>query len=82
MLGKFTWELKPIENSDQFLCRPIFLINDSFAKDNRVLRQRVHYYPNTAQSEEINFTKIAIKFSNQLTKVLTVPLSVVYCLAS
>jgi len=67
-LGCFTWELKPAEGSDHLMCRPIFLINDSFAKENRVLRQRVHYYPNTSQSEEINFSKLAIKFSNQLTK--------------
>jgi hypothetical protein len=48
--------------------RPLFLIADSFVKSNRVRQQRIHYFPKTALNEEINYSKLAIKFSKNLTK--------------
>jgi hypothetical protein len=68
MLGTFTWELKPDESTGEILCRPIFMINESFAKDFRVKRQKVSYFPNLAPNEEVNFSKLAIKFTRSLTK--------------
>lgn len=65
--GTFTWELKTNENGDDEM-RPLFLIADSFVKDHRVKQNRIHYFPRTATNEEINHSKIAIKFTNNLTK--------------
>ena len=36
--------------------------------DHRVKRQRIHYFPKTASNEEINHSKLAIKFTANLTK--------------
>jgi hypothetical protein len=67
MFGTFTWELTP-DSCGNMLCRPIFLLNDSFIKDFRVKQQRVYYFPNLSPNEEINFSKLAIKFTRNLTK--------------
>jgi len=66
MLGTFTWETK-IENGETS-SRPIFLLSDSFIKNFNVRRQRIHSTISTAPSEEVNFSKLAIKFSTTLTK--------------
>ncbi len=65
--GTFTWEMKTTEDGEDQM-RPIFLIADSFVKDHRVKQQRIHYYPKTATNEEINHSKLAIKFTVNLTK--------------
>mmetsp|Transcript_13689 Transcript_13689/g.13753 ORF Transcript_13689/g.13753 Transcript_13689/m.13753 type:complete len:586 (-) Transcript_13689:190-1947(-) len=66
MLGTFTWETR-VEDGET-LSRPIFLLSDSFVKNYHVKRQRIHSVISTAPSEDINYSKIAIKFSKSLTK--------------
>lgn len=66
MLGVFSWEVKDDNGANSF--RPIFLVSESFVKDHRVRRQRIHQPPQVANSEEINFSQIAIKYTNSLTK--------------
>jgi len=67
LLGAFTWESKVTDDGRVF-SRPIFVMSESFVKDNRVRRQRVHTQPNVIKAEEINYSKLAIKFSKNLTK--------------
>lgn len=49
-------------------CRPIFILADSFVKDHNVLQQVTASVLNLAEAEEINYSKLAIKFSSSLTK--------------
>lgn len=65
MIGKFTWEF---QRSELTKCRPIFIASDSFIKENNIRRPRIHKVPLLAPSEEINFSKLAIKFTKALTK--------------
>ena len=65
MIGKFTWEF---QRSEVTKCRPIFIASDSFIKENNIKRPRIHKVPLLAPSEEINFSKLAIKFTKALTK--------------
>lgn len=65
-LGEFTWEIRAID--EEMKCRPIFLIGDSFVKDHHIKKSRTHFVPETAPSEEVNYSKLAIKFSKFLTK--------------
>ena len=67
ILGAFTWESKVADDGRVF-SRPIFVMSESFIKENRVRRQRVHAQPNIIKAEEINYSKLAIKFSKNLTK--------------
>lgn len=48
--------------------RPIFIISDTFVKTYRVKRERIHRLPETTAIEEVNYSLLAIKFSNSLTK--------------
>lgn len=66
MLGTFTWETK--SENGQTSSRPIFLLSESFIKNYSIKRQRIHSTISTATSEEVNFSKLAIKFSTTLTK--------------
>jgi hypothetical protein len=65
--GNFTWEFK-IGGIDGITYRPIFIVNDPFAKSHAVKRQRIHIRPVLSPSEEINFSQLAIKYSKLLTK--------------
>jgi len=67
LLGAFTWESKTADDGRVF-SRPIFVMSDAFIKENRVRRQRLHTQPNVVKAEEINYSKLAIKFSKNLTK--------------
>lgn len=67
MLGSFTWEVKYGGDGSVF-SRPIFIMSDSFIKDHRIRRQRIHAQPNLIPAEEINYSQLAIKFSRTLTK--------------
>ena len=67
MLGSFTWEVKYGGDGSAF-SRPIFIMSDSFIKEHRIRRQRVHIQPALVPPEEINYSKLAIKFSKSLTK--------------
>jgi hypothetical protein len=67
MLGSFTWELKH-QGDGRVMSRPIFLMSDSFIKDHNVRRQRIHKSPDVVKAEEINYSKLAIKFSKSLSK--------------
>ena len=67
MLGSFTWEVKYGGDGSAF-SRPIFIMSDSFIKEHRIRRQRVHVQPTLVPPEEINYSKLAIKFSKSLTK--------------
>lgn len=67
MLGSFTWELKH-QGDGRVMSRPIFLMSDSFVKDHGVKRQRIHKSPDIVKAEEINYSKLAIKYSKSLSK--------------
>lgn len=67
MLGAFTWEIKYGGDGNVY-SRPIFVMSDSFLKEHRIRRQRVHQPPNVVPPEEINYSKLAIRFSRALTK--------------
>jgi hypothetical protein len=62
LLGSFTWEVR------DSLFRPIFLLSDQFIKTYNVKQQKSHKKLNTVPSEDINYSKLAIKFSTALTK--------------
>ena len=64
--GSFTWEFK--ENGSQIMFRPLFIMEDSFVRDHKLKRPRIHMIPQLAPSEEINFSSLAIKFSKKQTK--------------
>jgi len=66
-LGSFAWEVQK-QDDGSVSTRPIFLIADSFVKDFNVKRQRVHYKPKTTKVEIVNYSQLAIKFTNSLTK--------------
>jgi hypothetical protein len=66
IIGSFTWEFK--KQKGELVFRPVFIMNDSFAKDHHIKKYPVHESPILAPCEEINYSKIAIKFSNALTK--------------
>ena len=67
MLGTFSWETK-IAGDGRVFSRPIFVMSESFIKDHKVRRQRVHMAPNIEKGQEINYSQLAIKFSKNLTK--------------
>jgi hypothetical protein len=67
LLGAFTWEIKTDADGSRNM-RPLFLMNDQFVKDFTIKRPRIFYAPETVKNEEINFSKLAIKFTNNLTK--------------
>lgn len=48
--------------------RPIFLISESFSKSHFLPYKRILTQPTVSAAEEMNFTKLAIKFSKTLTK--------------
>lgn len=68
MLGQFTWEFKTLEGQNDLHCRPIFILSESFIKEHHVRRQRTHKLPLIAPCEEINYSRLAIKYSKSLTK--------------
>lgn len=65
--GNFTWEFK-IGGIEGITYRPIFIVNDAFAKAHNVKRQRIHTRPVLSPSEEVNFSQLSIKYSKLLTK--------------
>jgi hypothetical protein len=65
-LGCFAWEIK--QKNGEAACRPIFVISEAFAKTFQVKRERVFRLPRTTPVENVNFSMIAIKYSNSLTK--------------
>ena len=67
MLGSFTWEMKH-QGDGRVMSRPLFMMSESFIKDHKVRRQRIHKSPDIVKPEEINYSKLAIKFSKSLTK--------------
>lgn len=68
LLGKFTWDFKKASDDEELQCRPLFLLSDNFAKVHHIRRQRIHKFPLVAPSENINYSKLAIKYSKILTK--------------
>jgi len=65
-LGCFAWEVK--QKNGETSCRPIFVVSEAFAKTFQVKRDRVFRLPRTTPVENVNFSMIAIKYSNTLTK--------------
>lgn len=61
LLGKFTWEFKREKGDLSF--RPIFIVGSSFCKEHHIRVQRLHYNQVLAPCEEINYSKLAIRFS-------------------
>jgi hypothetical protein len=67
-LGDFSWEIKIDSNTNERICRPIFLVHESFVKDHH-LKQKYFHQPNEiAKCEEVNYSNLAIKYSKTLTK--------------
>ena len=64
--GDFSWEFQ--RTGEQTRCRPIYLINDSFVKDHAIKHNKFHAPGEIAGCEEINYSKLAIKFSTNMTK--------------
>mmetsp|Transcript_16175 Transcript_16175/g.21419 ORF Transcript_16175/g.21419 Transcript_16175/m.21419 type:complete len:647 (+) Transcript_16175:177-2117(+) len=62
-----TWEVYENLNGEK-KTRPVFLPKPNFIKSNKILYQSPLVEPTLAPCEEINFTKLAIKFSHTLTK--------------
>jgi len=62
-----TWEIIDGRNSEKKM-RPVFIPKMDFIKGHQILYQPPIVEPNVVTSEEINYTKLAIKFSNSLTK--------------
>jgi hypothetical protein len=65
-LGEFSWEVKTIDGVAS--CRPIFLMGESFIKDHHIREKKFYKPQNVASCEEVNYSKLAIKFSKSLTK--------------
>lgn len=65
-MGSFTWEFQTIDGKKE--TRPIFLLSEHFAKDHGVQQSKTIKVPLTAKSEEVNYSKLAIKFSSSLSK--------------
>jgi hypothetical protein len=67
MLGAFTWEIKFSGDGRQY-SRPMFMMSDAFMKNHKVKRQRIHKSPDIVKAEEINYSKLAIKYTKSLSK--------------
>ncbi|OQR90854.1 hypothetical protein ACHHYP_05171 [Achlya hypogyna] len=65
--GKISWETITIGRNTRKV-RPIFLLNDTFGKTYGLQYKKRLTVPIIAAIEDINFTKLAIKFSKNLTK--------------
>ncbi|KDO21378.1 hypothetical protein SPRG_13691 [Saprolegnia parasitica CBS 223.65] len=70
--GKISWETLTIGRNTRKV-RPIFMLNDTFGKTYGLQYKKRVTVPIVAAIEDINFTKLAIKFSKNLTK------DVVFC---
>ncbi|GMH72091.1 hypothetical protein TrLO_g6970 [Triparma laevis f. longispina] len=70
----FSWEFySKATNTDdseafQMRCRPAFVLADQFKKQNQLPKSKKHLPPTLAPSEIINFHKLALRYSNDLTK--------------
>ena len=64
--GDFTWEFQ--RNGEETRCRPIYLINDNFVKDHHIRHNKFHLPGELCSCEEINYSNLAVKFSNCMTK--------------
>lgn len=62
----FNWDFREVDGEKQ--CRPIFLISDSFVKEHNMQVPKTRHSPTLAKAEDINYSKLAIKFSKTLTK--------------
>lgn len=67
--ASISWETYT-NSRNQVKLRPVFLLSDTFAKTYGLQHKRALTPPVVASLEEINFTKIAIKYSRSLTKDL------------
>ncbi|GMH95144.1 hypothetical protein TrST_g3259 [Triparma strigata] len=72
--ANFSWEFysKAASTNDeeafQMRCRPAFVLADQFKKQNQLPKSKKHLPPTLAPSEIINFHKLALRYSNNLTK--------------
>ncbi|KAH9108996.1 hypothetical protein LEN26_005806 [Aphanomyces euteiches] len=64
---KISWETVTISRNTRKL-RPIFVVHDTYAKTYGLRTKKRITAPILAKLEDINFTKIAIKFSKNLSK--------------
>lgn len=67
--ASISWETCT-NSRNQVKLRPVFLLSDTFVKTYGLQQKRALTPPVVASLEEINFTKIAIKYSRNLTKDL------------
>lgn len=65
--ARITWETCTVRRNMEKK-RPIFLLSESFARNNGMPFKRKLVAPKLEPMEDINFTKLAIKFSRNLTK--------------
>jgi hypothetical protein len=66
-MGTFSWEFRQGAGGEKE-CRPIFLLSESFIKEHGVQHTKTKAVPVIVEGEEINYSKLAIKFSKTLSK--------------
>ena len=49
-------------------CKPTFLFSDAFRRNNSLPKRKALLPPTLAKSETINFHKLALRYSTDLTK--------------
>jgi hypothetical protein len=74
-LGNFAWEFfsksSDPQSSDHYAmsCRPIFVLSDAFKRVNNLPKKKLSSLPPTlSPSDMINFHKLALRYSKNLTK--------------
>ena len=69
-LCRMTWEFMTDPESGNVRVRPVFVLTEAFIRGLRLPNSRKPELPETiAPCQDINYSKIAIKFSESLTKV-------------
>ena len=72
-LLKMTWEFI-VSGSGELKVRPVFMVTEVFIRSLRVMNYKKPMLPNSiAPMEDINFSKVALKYSSTLTKVTPRP---------
>lgn len=67
-LMRLTWETMPAEDH-QIRQRPVFVLTDPFCRTMRFKGKRPQLPPNCSKCEDINYHKLALNFSESITKV-------------
>ena len=71
-LCRMTWEFMADPATGNVRVRPVFVLTEAFIRGLRLANARKPELPETtAPCQDVNYSKIAIKFSKSLTKVRT-----------